>query len=744
MESLDSLLDCAVTAARDVLGQEAEANSRFRGLYITETEVQRLLHRRADGSAERVGPNGVYEAGDLAGEAVQWIPEVSEGSRLAWLQRTFGLDGFELAVVVIALAPEFDLRYERIYAYLQDDVTRKRSTVDLALSLLCPSVRARLRHRAHFGPESPLVRHALLRLVPDSGQNQPPLLAQSLRLDEQIVRLLLGQTGLDSRLAPVCRRIEAAPTVDDWPLDPEARRALPTLVLRARRRLEPLRIYFRGVEGAGKQTTAAALAAIGGLPLLSADMGRAMATAPDFTEWLRLLFREAWLLDCVLYLDGIDAIRAPEHAPAWRALLEALDSDHRVTILGGSLPWVPTGRGPVGVFEVHFPVPDASRRRTAWLTALSKSRSALSRPGANGWASQNLDELAARFRLLPYQIEGAVGTARNQVLWRLAASSLELASWGDEDNPDEEDADAPDAQDLFAAARGQSGHDLAALARKIVPCHGWDDLILPPKTSDQLREICDHARYGEVVYDRWGFGRKLSLGKGLNVLFCGAPGTGKTLAADVIANALGLDLYKIDLSRIVSKYIGDTEKNLDRVFSSAESANAVLHFDEADTLCGKRSQVKDAHDRYANIEVGYLLQKMEEYAGIAILSTNLRSSMDEAFTRRLRFIVEFPFPEESDRYRIWKGHFPAEAPCASDIDLEFLARQFRIAGGPIRNIVLNASFLAAAAGTSIGMRHLLCATRREMAKMGRDCLPAEFGPYLDLVESREQSARVTR
>ena len=402
----------------------------------------------------------------------------------------------------------------------------------------------------------------------------------------------------------------------------------------------------------------------------------------------------------------------------------------------------PGARGRVG--GALSPVPDASRRRAAWLAALSEARSAPSGPGANGWASQDLNDLAARFRLLPSQIAGAVATARNQALWRAAARSPQPASPDEGAGPGEESGNAPDARELFAAARGQSGHDLAALARKVVPCHDWDDLVLPPGTTAQLREICDQAHHAELVYGRWGFGRKLSLGKGLNVLFCGAPGTGKTMAADVIAGDLGLDLYKIDLSRVVSKYIGDTEKNLDRIFNAAESSNAVLHFDEADTLCGKRSQVKDAHDRYANIEVGYLLQKMEEYEGIAILSTNLRSNMDEAFTRRLRFIVEFPFPEESDRYRIWKGHFPAEAPRGGDIDLEFLARQFRIAGGNIRNIVLNASFLAASAGTAIGMCHLVRGTRRELAKMGRDCPPAEFGPYRHLVDSLERPSSTTR
>jgi SpoVK/Ycf46/Vps4 family AAA+-type ATPase len=236
------------------------------------------------------------------------------------------------------------------------------------------------------------------------------------------------------------------------------------------------------------------------------------------------------------------------------------------------------------------------------------------------------------------------------------------------------------------------------------------------------------------VYDEWGFDQKLHMGKGLNMLFSGPPGTGKTMAAEVIARELELDLYKIDLSQVVSKYIGETEKNLDRIFTAAESTNAILFFDEADSLFGKRSQVHDAHDRYANIEIGYLLQKMEEYDGIAILATNLRNNMDEAFIRRLKFSVEFPFPDESYRFRIWRGHFPGGAPASDDIDFAFLARQFKLAGGNIKNIVLNASFMAAADDKCIHMKHLILAARREYQKMGKACTEAIFGEYMFLIK----------
>ena len=256
--------------------------------------------------------------------------------------------------------------------------------------------------------------------------------------------------------------------------------------------------------------------------------------------------------------------------------------------------------------------------------------------------------------------------------------------------------------ELFEAARSRSDAALVGLARKIEPIHDWDQIVLPADSIAQLREICAQVVQRHRVLDEWGFARTQSLGKGVSALFAGPSGTGKTMAAEIIARELGLDLYKIDLSGVVSKYIGETEKNLERIFAAAENANAILFFDEADALFGKRSEVRDSHDRYANIEIAYLLQRMEQYEGVAILATNLRQNMDEAFVRRLQFVVEFPFPDEEQRARIWPLLFPAEAERSPDIDFDMLARQFRVTGGSIKNIVLGAAFLAASEAEPIG------------------------------------------
>ncbi|MFO7536813.1 MAG: ATP-binding protein, partial [Chloroflexota bacterium] len=274
-------------------------------------------------------------------------------------------------------------------------------------------------------------------------------------------------------------------------------------------------------------------------------------------------------------------------------------------------------------------------------------------------------------------------------------------------------------EDLFAASRAHSNQNLANMATKVKPCYGWEDIVLPADTFNQLQEMVNVVQQRHVVYEQWGFGRKMALGKGLNVLFSGEPGTGKTMAADIIAGALGLDLYKVDLSTLVSKYIGETEKNLERIFTEAATSNAILFFDEADAIFGKRSEVKDSHDRYANIEISFLLQRMEAYDGVVILATNLQANLDEAFTRRFHFITDFPFPDAADRERIWRVNLPAETPHAAEVDFGLLARRFRITGGNIRNIILAAAFLAARDEQPMSMSHLFHAARREFQKMGR-------------------------
>ena len=319
--------------------------------------------------------------------------------------------------------------------------------------------------------------------------------------------------------------------------------------------------------------------------------------------------------------------------------------------------------------------------------------------------ASTLEDLASRFSLTPTQIADAA----------LAAGAQVRAQGGTRLSPIHDVKGT-----VFQAARAQSGYELAKLTRRVRPTFGWDDLVLPEDTLAQLREISTQITQRDVVFGKWGFGARLPLGRSVSVLLSGPSGTGKTMAAEVVANELGVELYQIDLAAVVSKYIGETEKNLDRIFNAAESANAILFFDEADALFGKRSEVRDSHDRYANIEISYLLQKMDQYEGIAsFLATNLRGNLDEALIRRLAFTVNFPFPDAASRRRIWERIWPADTPLAEDVDAQRLASEHRLPGGSIRNAALAAAFLAAEQGGPVTMRHIGDAIRREYQKMGK-------------------------
>ena len=317
-------------------------------------------------------------------------------------------------------------------------------------------------------------------------------------------------------------------------------------------------------------------------------------------------------------------------------------------------------------------------------------------------------ELAGRFRLTGEQIRAAARSAHDLAVWR-CPQKTEVTE-----------------DDLVAACRAHSNQALANLAKKITPRYELTDIVLPEAQHAQLLEICSQVANRHKVFGTWGFGEKLSLGKGLCALFTGPPGTGKTMAAEIMARHLEVDLYRIDLSQVVSKYIGETEKNLRRIFDEAETSNALLFFDEADALFGKRSEVKDAHDRYANIEIAYLLQRMEEYEGLSILATNLRHNLDPAFVRRIQFIVNFPFPDASSRSRIWRGMLPEQTPRNDDINFELLATRFNVAGGEIKNIVMRAAHYAATNGGCVGMKHLVRATKAEFEKTGRLLQPSDF------------------
>ena len=366
----------------------------------------------------------------------------------------------------------------------------------------------------------------------------------------------------------------------------------------------------------------------------------------------------------------------------------------------GKAGWVPSAYKPLGVTTLSFTYPDAAQRENYWRQCLLRNALELN--------TEALTALAQRYRLTFSQIQDAAAVAASSVRTTLQkADSIQTP------------VEFIPADILFAAARAQCGHDLSTLATKIEPRATWNDLVLPEDETTQLYELCDRFIYRDKVLYEWGFAKKLSYGLGITALFSGGSGTGKTMAAEVIANALGLDLYRIDLAQVVSKYIGETEKNLDKVFTAAADANAILFFDEADALFGKRSEIKDSHDRYANLEISYLLQKMEQHEGIAILATNLNDNLDQTFTRRLAFSIHFPFPDEAARLQLWLNVWPQAVPICNSFNRSQVAHELKLAGGNIKNIALGAAFNVAGKSGIVDMTNILESVRREFQKIGR-------------------------
>ncbi len=721
LERVDLLIRAQVSRARELYKVDHE----FQGLCISEEEVDALLVRSA-GLPDWAATSAALSSSSLRDGLNSLVADIDRRKtesvrsgvtlRLHQLTRLFRLTPVDVDVLLVCLAPELDLRYERLYAYLQDDVTKKRPSVDLVLNLLCPSFEGKLEARQRFVDSAPLIDQRLVHLFDDPSQHRPPLLSRYLKLDDRLVNYLLDDDRIDVRLAAYAGTTPPQSTLDKLLLPAETKHRLTLLARNAHSGEKATVLLFQGPYGVGKQATAAALCREQGLNLLTIDLNRlGNADQSEFEKTVGLAAREAFLTGAALYWDGIDVVFA-EGKDAWRdVLLRRLAGCPGMSFLAGETAWEPASNlREISFARIEFQRPEAAERAQLWTEALNDDH-------PEGTGVDTL-ELAGKFRFTGGQIRDAAASARNLARWR---------------NPEDVRITI---DDLNAACRLHSNQKLAVLARKITPRYGWDDIVLPVDQGSRLREICNHVKYRAVVYEQWGFGRKLALGKGLNVLFSGPPGTGKTMAADIIAGALALDLYKIDLSSVVSKYIGETEKNLAKIFAEAESSNAILFFDEADALFGRRSEVRDAHDRYANIEISYLLQRVEEYEGVVILATNRNKDMDEAFVRRLHFIIEFPFPAEADRQRIWQGIWPSETPLGPDLDLDLMARRFEIAGGNIRNIAVAAAFLAADDGGTVTMRHLVRAIRREYQKMGKVVAEEEFGGY----GGRSDQAHVVR
>ncbi|WP_395680383.1 ATP-binding protein [Inquilinus sp.] len=675
-------LSAAVGWIRDRLQRQAgsDAAPEVQAEPAGAADRQAWFRRRRPQATIETGPAGLrlLTAGGASQPGADGVMPDLPPPAFATLRDRLGLTPFELNTLLLCTAMELDTSIAGLCARVQREPERAYPTFALALSLFDdPAWEA-------LSPERPLRHWHLIEISQPGGT---PLTTSRLRADEWVVNYLKGLSYLDDRLTPLVMPIAAAEP--DLDLPPSQARIAEQIVawltrMEAGRTLPPVQLL--GPDSTSKRLLAGAVCETLQIQPYRMSAAALPSASADLETFARLWQRAGRLLPLALYVetDGLD--QAGQRGAANPALPRFLGRANALVFVDTAEPWHGLSDGGLTI-DVAKPTP--AEQKAAWAAVL----------GAE--AGDSPARLAGQFSLNLNAIRD------------IAAESRDPAAPG-----------AVDHDRLWTAALIRTRPTLEAMAERIVPKAGWDDIVLPAAETALLHQIADQVAQRNRVYQDWGFAEKMSRGFGISALFAGDSGTGKTMAAEVVANHLRLDLYRIDLSTVVSKYIGETEKNLRRLFDAAEAGGMILFFDEADALFGKRSEVKDSHDRYANIEVNYLLQRMESFGGLAILASNMKSALDGAFMRRLRFIVNFPFPAAAERRAIWQRAFPAATPTA-ELDFDRLAR-LDLAGGHIASIALNAAFVAAQTDGEVTMPIVLDAARNELRKIERPIHEPDF------------------
>jgi len=659
------------------------AKGQFWGSVITDDEVDALL--RAHGEIDYViGADGLDDA-IAASTAYRDAP----GGKFSQLRKAFDLDGDDLDLVLLALAPEISAGYGKIFAYLNDNLNQAYLTVDLATRVLRQERRQRLALQGRLLPGAPLIQNRLLLLNPPDGfethtsrrLHPSPRMLRWLMQDH--VSLSEGAVHIDTRKEPFI------PAMSKERLD-QIGGALDSAIT----------VVIVGGTIGMREGTAMAVARRAGRPLVRVDMER----CKSYLEQPYDLIRDLRLDGAIPYIINVpDTDEEPSLRMQMMNVGTALATlpfpvcaggrDRRTvsSMLGTDRPnvTVPVGRSTL------------EERVAAWSSALQQ----------RAWDQDKAMDVAERF----YSVGG---TTIDRVLERARA---------------EVGGNEPDLETIWACCREAARPEFSGLAQHIIPKYNWSDLILPEKVIGQLKHLEQYLAQQETVMHRWGGQKVRARGYGIKALFSGAPGTGKTMCAEVIAGSLGLDLFKVDLSSVISRWVGETEKNLREIFDAAEGGSSVILFDEGDALFGSRGDVKQAQDRFANQEVSFLLQRLEVFEGCAIITTNLQENIDEAFLRRFGSVVEFPMPTPTEREQLWERFFPEYAPRDPDLDISYLAKQFHLAGGSILNAAISACIVAAAEHRSVNMRHAIESVARELYKMGKQVNRVHFGEYYDLV-----------
>jgi hypothetical protein len=621
------------------------------------------------------------------------------------LQDRFGLDDLDLRMLMAALAPHMDRKYLRLFGYLHDDLTRQYITPDLLIRLCCRSETERQAAFERLIGAKGVWRSFAVRPPASEALHHSSVLLQPLRLADRIIHYLLGlewrYTGSLASLRFHPAGEEPPPILADGGLYERLERRACASALES----GTVIWLLHGPSGSGKTLHARHIGRSLGRSLLEWNVSRAPADDAAFAETVKQMLLEAKLRNAIPAFDQAHRLADAEGARDGRLsrLVELLAEWNGIAFLFGEEEFRPPSLPPgVRMLSDAIPLPGLEQSRLLW-QRMAERRLPIGEDVAAA--------LAAKFRFPPGLIVQAVETALHTEPPEAPQADADIASLA--------------ARRLEAAARSGMSRRISGKAVKLESEFRWDDLVLPEDTIALLKQAALRLSHRHTVMHRWGFDAKLPYGRGISMLFTGPPGTGKTMSAMVMGNEMGVDVYRVDLSRVVSKYIGETEKNLGEIFDQARYGGAILFFDEADALFGKRSEVKDAHDKYANMETSYLLQKMEEYDGLTILATNFKQNLDDAFLRRIQYVVRFPFPDAAQRERLWRSCLPPAMPVA-ELDIPGLARKFELAGGPIKNIVLTAAYLAAGEGSPVAMRHIMAGIVQEYKKTGKVLLKEQL------------------
>jgi ATP-dependent 26S proteasome regulatory subunit len=716
-------LEACILMFKQSFGRSESTLGGFKGIVLSEEEIQNLLGNESEEYKNE--PEYIQ----LKEQLLQLDSSIREKRKKSSLNHTdfplehlvnvFHLSFFEVQCIVLVLAVELDIKFEKLYAFLQDDITIKHPTVNLALNLFCSTKHEMFEARRYFGKGGALERYFFHESIDDSPAVS--LLSRTLKLDRGMVDYLLYGNIMDNDISNFIEFINSDLQLPELISGLEIQDILDSILnQRLNTKGEDTKafvIYLWGASGVGKRFSIKHFCMRFKLPLMLVDVKGMAEDNKDFVEAIRKVERAALLTGGVLCFynfnmllegnelsnDSNGGIRNANSNRKIMELFKSIKSFSGIVFILADCEWrEPDLTEGCHYLSIKLNVPAEADRKLLWET-FAKSCSFDN--------NINWGVIASKFKFTHGQIISAIEAA------------ADMAGYCNPENAMIGETELNAA--CFMQSKHNSGHSTVRVESKYL----WEDIILPQNVVDQLKNICNQMKFKNVVYGEWGFDRKLSYGKGLCVLLFGPPGTGKTLTAQVMANELKLELFRIDLSQVISKYIGETEKNLQMIFKHAEMSNAILFFDEADAIFGKRSEVKDAHDRYANMETSYLLQKVEEYEGMTILATNFKENIDDAFTRRIQHMVEFPFPDSIHREKIWRMLFPEEAPVDEDIDFEFIAKRFEIAGGNIKNIVVSSAFLAAQANEKIQMKHIVRAVKYELHKTGRVLLKEDLGEY---------------